>query len=67
MLERTSHPDAPWRVVHSDTKKIARLSLIRDLLETFDYPYKDKKLLRADSDVVFIWNDDAKQEGRIAE
>ena len=44
MLERTSHPAAPWRIVHSDTKKIARLELIRDLLGSFDYPHKNKKL-----------------------
>ena len=66
MLERTSHPDAPWRIVHSDTKKVARLCLIRDLLGSFDYPHKDKKLLSPSPDVVFIWTENAKQEGRIA-
>lgn len=66
MLERTSHPAAPWRVVHSDVKKIARLELIRDLLASFDYPHKDKKLLRTDKDVVFFWSEDAVREGRIA-
>jgi polyphosphate kinase 2 len=60
MLERTSHPSAPWRVVHSDTKKVARLELIRDLLASFDYPHKDKKLTRANNDVVFVWDDDAR-------
>ncbi len=66
MFERTSHPAAPWRIVHSDTKKIARLELIRDLLGSFDYPHKDKKLLHTDGDVVFFWNEDAKHEGKIA-
>jgi len=66
MFERTSHPAAPWRVVHCDTKKVARLELIRDLLGSFDYPHKDKKLLKTDSDVVFFWNEDARHEGRIA-
>ena len=67
MLERTSHAAAPWHVVRSDTKKIARLELIRDLLASFDYPHKDKKLTRADESVVFPWNEDALREGRIAE
>jgi len=66
MLERTSHVDAPWRVVHSDTKKIARLALIRDLLRSFDYPHKDEKLLRDQSGAVFIWTESAAREGRIA-
>ncbi len=66
MFERTSHPAAPWRVVHCDTKKIARLELIRDLLGSFDYPHKDKKLTRTDGEVVFFWNEDARHEGKIA-
>jgi len=66
MLARTSHPDAPWRIVHTDTKKVARLSLIRDLLGSFDYPHKDKKLLAADPDVTFIWTENARKEDRIA-
>ncbi|HEY0299881.1 MAG TPA: polyphosphate kinase 2 [Rhizomicrobium sp.] len=66
MLARTSHAAAPWRIVHSDVKKIARLELIRDLLAGFDYPHKNKKLVRADPDVVFFWHEDAKAEGRIA-
>jgi hypothetical protein len=35
MFRRTSHPAALWRVVHSDTKKIARLEFLRDLLDGF--------------------------------
>ncbi|MBS0472213.1 MAG: polyphosphate kinase 2 [Proteobacteria bacterium] len=53
MLARTSHPAAPWHVVKSDVKKIARLELIRDLLASFDYPGKKPRLTRADTAVVF--------------
>ena len=60
MFERTSHIDGPWRIVRTDTKKIARLAMIADLLNSFDYPHKDKKLVRADSDALFIWNENAK-------
>ncbi|MEJ1968756.1 MAG: polyphosphate kinase 2 [Rhizomicrobium sp.] len=66
MLEHTSHPAAPWRIVRSDTKKIARLELLRDLLASFHYPHKDKKLTRGDGEVVFLWNEDARNEGRLA-
>jgi polyphosphate kinase 2 len=66
MFRRTSHPAAPWRVVHSDTKKIARLEFLRDLLDGFSYPHKDKKLTRPNRDVVFSWSDDAAQRGQIA-
>lgn len=66
MFERTSHPLAPWRVVHSDVKKIARLEILRDLIGSFAYPHKDKKLCRPDDDVIFFWTEDARQRGLIA-
>jgi polyphosphate kinase 2 len=56
---RTDHPAAPWRIVHSDVKKIARLEIIRDLLSSFDYKDKNKKLARPDRDVVFFYSPDA--------
>ena len=66
MFERTSHPVAPWHIVHSDTKKIARLEFLRDLLATFSYPHKDKKLTRPDQSVVFPWSEEAALRGQIA-
>lgn len=56
MFERTGHDAAPWRIVRTDTKKIARLELLRDLLESFDYKDKDKKLAKPDREVVFPWS-----------
>jgi polyphosphate kinase 2 len=56
MFRRTSHADAPWRIVRADDKKIARLELIRDLLGSFAYKGKDKKLARPDRHVVFEWS-----------
>jgi polyphosphate kinase len=66
MFRRTSHPIAPWRVVHTDTKKIARLEFLRDLLEGFSYPHKNKKLTRPDRSVVFPWSAEAELRGHIA-
>ena len=56
MLERTSHPQGPWRIVNADDKKLARLAILRDLLDSFSYPGKKKSLVRPDSDLVFLWS-----------
>jgi polyphosphate kinase 2 len=64
MFERTSHKRAPWHIVHSDEKKVARLELLRDLLGSFDYKGKDKKLIRPDGKVVFEWS--KKMKKRVA-
>ena len=66
MLDRTSHPPAVWRVVTSDVKKIARLELIRDLLASFHYPHKHKKLARPDESIVFAWGEEGRSEGRLS-
>jgi polyphosphate kinase 2 len=56
MFERTSHGDAPWHIVCADVKKTARLELIRDLLASFDYDGKSRKLARPDDSIVFRWS-----------
>lgn len=66
MFRRTSHPVAPWHVVHTDTKKVARLEFMRDLLTGFSFPHKNKKLARPDKTVVFPWSEDAMARGQIA-
>jgi polyphosphate kinase 2 len=59
MFRRTNHADAPWRVVSGDDKKIARLELIRDLLASFRYDGKSKKLASPDAGIVFPWAEEA--------
>jgi polyphosphate kinase 2 len=66
MFAHSNHVAAPWRLVHTDTKKVARLAVIRDLLASFDYPHKDKSLTHADPDVLFIWTANVKAEGGLA-
>jgi len=61
MFRRTSFAGAPWRVVRADEKKPARLELMRDLLESFSYKDKSKKLAKPDRKIVFPWSS-AKQE-----
>jgi polyphosphate kinase len=64
MFSRSSHAAAPWRILLSDNKKVARLELIRDLLASFDYKGKSKKLPDPDTAIVFQWSEAA--EGRVA-
>jgi polyphosphate kinase 2 len=58
MFRRTHHEDGPWHVVRADVKKTARLELIRDLLASFDYKHKSKKLDAPNRDVVFPWSEE---------
>ena len=64
MFERTSRKPSPWRVVAADEKKVARLELLRDLLDSFSYKDKDKKLTRPDRKIVFEWS--GKMKKRVA-
>jgi len=56
MFERTSHKSAPWHVVSADDKKAARLELIRDLLGSFSYKGRDRKITRTDREIAFEWS-----------
>ena len=60
MLSKTSHAAAPWHIVCADSKKTARLELIRDLLHSFSYRDKDKSLATPDEKVVFAFSDATK-------
>jgi polyphosphate kinase 2 len=62
MLRRTSHKRAPWHVVLGDRKKRARLALIADLLDSFDYKGKDRKALKRDKGLVFPWSPGAQKK-----
>ncbi len=66
MLARTHNPITPWTIVRADDKKIARLSLIRDLLSRLDYDGKRKGLLRADPEILFRYEEEYVKNGSIA-
>ena len=59
MFRRTSHSAAPWRIVKADDKKVGRLEFLRDLLESFSYTGKSRKLTRPDRSIVFAWSESA--------
>ena len=53
MLARTHSPTSPWTLVHADDKRLARLNIIKDILDRLDYAHKDKRLTRPDRKIVF--------------
>lgn len=52
MLSRTSFVYAPWYIIHTDDKKIARINAMKHFLSHNDYPGKDEKLLVYEHDVI---------------
>jgi polyphosphate kinase 2 len=66
MLLRTHSPHAPWRVVHSDDKRQARLHLMRDLLSRLDYPGRSRELQAPDPDIAFEFSLDCIGSKRLA-
>lgn len=53
MLERTHSESAPWFIVRSDAKKIARLNLIRHIVSRVECPDRDEHLAVPDDQVIF--------------
>ena len=66
MLRATSHEAAPWHIVQANSKKRARLDVIRHLLSICDYKDKRKKLLAYDDGVVFPFSETAISDGLLA-
>ena len=66
MFARSHSPMAPWTVVRADSKKLARLNVIKDLLTRLEYDGKDHALIRPDPDLVFNFADAYIDNGMIA-
>lgn len=66
MFRRTNHTLGPWRIVRANQKKRGRLSLICDLLESFEYKGKDKALVKPEREIVFPWSPEAPKKGLLA-
>ena len=52
MLARTHTPEAPWTIVRTDDKRLARINLICDLLSRLHYARKNERVGDADARVV---------------
>lgn len=53
MLIRTHTSIAPWYIIHTDNKRLARLNLIRDILSRLHYTGKKSKLVQPDLNIAF--------------
>ncbi len=56
MLARSHNPIAPWTLVRANDTRLARLNIIKDLLGRLHYSGKDKRLIRADRQIVFEYD-----------
>jgi hypothetical protein len=56
MLARTHTPTTPWTLVRTDDKHLARLNIIKDLLDRVHYTGKDKRLIEPDPEIVFAFD-----------
>lgn len=56
MLAATHRSFAPWTIIKTDDKRVARLSLIRDLLSRFEYGGRDADKCRPDPEVVLAYD-----------
>jgi polyphosphate kinase 2 (PPK2 family) len=60
-LSATHSKHAPWTIVNSDDKKLARINAIKHVLNQFEYPDKiDTKLLKEDPKIVISGEEKAK-------
>ena len=66
MLARTHSIQSPWTIVRANDKRVARLSLMKDLLSRLDYEGKEHALLHADPAIVFRYEQGYLDNGMIA-
>ncbi|MFT3811122.1 MAG: polyphosphate kinase 2 [Micropepsaceae bacterium] len=66
MLARTSHKHGPWTAVQANSKKQARINIIRDLLARSDYKGKRSALLRTDRRIILPVNAALLKSGRLS-
>lgn len=66
MLARTHTLHAPWHIVRADDKKVARLNVIRDILNRIDYDGKKQKRTVPDGEIVFPFDPALYETGKIS-
>ena len=66
MLLRTHTAIAPWHIVRTNNKRLARLNLIRDILSRLPYAGKKNKAVQPDPDIAFEFTPDCIQSQRLA-
>jgi polyphosphate kinase len=66
MLMRTHTSAAPWHLLRTDNKRLARLNLMRDMLSRLHYGGKERQLVQPDTDIVFEFTPECVGAGRLA-
>ena len=66
MLLGTHTAAAPWHIVRTDSKRHARLNLMRDILGRLHYAGRSKKLTAPDRNIVFEFTPDCLVTQRLA-
>lgn len=66
MLARTHNQIAPWTLVLANNKRLARLNIIKDLLDRLHYADKDERLTRPDPHIVFAYDISNLENGQLA-
>jgi len=66
MLLRTHTAIAPWHIIRTDNKRLARLNLIRDILSRLHYAGKSNKLVQPDLEIAFEFTPDCIASKRLA-
>ncbi len=66
MLLRTHTAIAPWHIVRTNNKRLARLNLIRDILSRLHYAGKKAKLVQPDPAIAFAFTPDCIESQRLA-
>ena len=66
MLLGTHTAAAPWLIVRTDSKRHARLNLMRDILSRLHYAGKRTALVQPDRDIVFEFTSDCLSDRRLA-
>ena len=66
MLRATHNPVTPWTCVRANSKKQARLAVMRHLLHVLNCPKLDTRYDAADPDMLFSFEPDAIKDGRLA-
>lgn len=65
MLRRTHTPEAPWVVVHSDKKKVARIAIMRHLLHTLAPNDIAHTVEKPDPEALYVFDVAALTDGRL--
>ncbi len=66
MFQKSSFSFAPWYIIHSDNKKIARINAIKHFLSLVEYPHKEEKFLYYDPKVICDFDPICYDKGLVA-